>query len=102
MWMAFATLLATWFGAGSSMGGGGTVYSDGLPAIISDPFAASLSLIIAGCVTVDGFSDDVFNCGAMYGFFAGIITYYICVSIFKTTPVLLEIPTGDEEEKAAA
>jgi len=48
MWMAFATLLATWFGAGSSMGVCGTVYTDGLPAIISDPFAASLSLIIAG------------------------------------------------------
>lgn len=48
MWMAFATLLATWFGAGSSMGVCGSVYSDGLPSIISDPFAASLSLIIAG------------------------------------------------------
>lgn len=48
MWMAFATLLATWFGAGSSMGVCGTVYSDGIPAIISDPFAASASLIIAG------------------------------------------------------
>ncbi|MDD5697627.1 MAG: sodium:solute symporter family protein [Victivallaceae bacterium] len=48
MWMAFGTLLATWFGAGSSMGVCGTVYSDGLPAIISDPFAASLSLLIAG------------------------------------------------------
>ncbi len=59
-------------------------------------------VIIAGCVTADGFSDDVFNCGAMYGFFAGIITYFIYVSIFKTTPVLLEIPTSDEEGKAAA
>ncbi|MBN2643614.1 MAG: sodium:solute symporter family protein [Victivallales bacterium] len=48
MWMAFATLLATWFGAGSSMGVCGTVYSDGLPGIISDPFAAALSLILAG------------------------------------------------------
>jgi SSS family solute:Na+ symporter len=48
MWMAFATLLATWFGAGSSMGVCGTVYSDGLPGIISDPFAAAISLIIAG------------------------------------------------------
>lgn len=48
MWMAFATLLATWFGAGSSMGVCGTVYKEGLPAIISDPFAASVSLILAG------------------------------------------------------
>ena len=48
MWMAFATLLATWFGAGSSMGVCGTVYTDGLPGIISDPFAAAISLIIAG------------------------------------------------------
>jgi SSS family transporter len=48
MWMAFATLLATWFGSGSSMGVSGSVYSGGIPAVISDPFAAGLSLIIAG------------------------------------------------------
>jgi len=46
--IATATLFATWFGAGSCMGVSGTVYSDGLMAVISDPFAAGLSLIIAG------------------------------------------------------
>lgn len=47
-WMATATLLATWFGAGSSMGVASTVYTDGIGAVISDPFAASISLILAG------------------------------------------------------
>ncbi len=47
-WMATATLLATWFGAGSSMGVAATVFSDGLSAVIADPFAASISLVLAG------------------------------------------------------
>lgn len=48
MWMATATLLATWFGAGSSMGVAGTVYSSGIYGVVADPFGASISLIIAG------------------------------------------------------
>ena len=48
LWMATATLLATWFGAGSSMGVAATVYSDGIVGVLADPFAASLSLILAG------------------------------------------------------
>ncbi len=47
-WLATATLLATWFGAGSCMGASGTAYSKGLMGVVSDPFAAGLSLIIAG------------------------------------------------------
>lgn len=52
LWMATATLLATWFGAGSSMGVSATVYSSGIGAVIADPFAASLSLVIAGVFVV--------------------------------------------------
>ncbi len=52
LWMATATLLATWFGAGSSMGVAAKVYSDGVPAVIADPFAASVSLLIAGVFIV--------------------------------------------------
>ena len=48
LWMASATLLATWFGAGSSMGVAATVYSGSIRDVIADPFAASLSLILAG------------------------------------------------------
>lgn len=52
LWMATATLLATWFGAGSSMGVAANVYSSGLGSVIQDPFAASISLILAGIFIV--------------------------------------------------
>ncbi len=47
-YLATATLFATWFGAGSLMGAAGTAYSDGILGVISDPFAAGVSLILAG------------------------------------------------------
>lgn len=79
MWMATATLLATWFGAGSSMGVSATVYSDGVYGVLADPFAASISLVIAGvffvgmlrrlkCLTVT----DIIE--RRYGKLAGIYT----------------------------
>ena len=52
LWMATATLLATWFGAGSSMGVAATVYSDGIGGVLADPFGASLSLMLAGVFIV--------------------------------------------------
>ena len=52
LWMATATLLATWFGAGSSMGVAATVYSDGVIGVLPDPFGASVSLILAGILIV--------------------------------------------------
>lgn len=52
LWMATATLLATWFGAGSSMGVAATVYKDGVSGVLADPFGASLSLILAGVFIV--------------------------------------------------
>ena len=52
LWMSTATLLATWFGAGSSMGVAATVYSDGINGVLADPFGASLSLILAGVFIV--------------------------------------------------
>lgn len=52
LWMATATLLATWFGAGSSMGVAATVYSDGVNSVIADPFGASISLLLAGVFIV--------------------------------------------------
>ncbi len=47
-YLALTTLFATWFGAGSCMGAAGTAYSEGLLGVIADPFAAGLSLILAG------------------------------------------------------
>ena len=52
LWMATATLLATWFGAGSSMGVAATVYSGNLRDVIADPFGASFSLVLAGILIV--------------------------------------------------
>lgn len=52
LWMATATLLATWFGAGSSMGVSATVFSDGLGGVLADPLGASLSLMLAGVFIV--------------------------------------------------
>lgn len=47
-YLALPTVVATWFGAGSSMGVSGTVYSDGFYGVIADPFGCSLALLIAG------------------------------------------------------
>ena len=52
LWMATGTLIATWFGAGSSMGVCATVFSDGLGSVLADPFGASISLILAGIFIV--------------------------------------------------
>jgi Na+/proline symporter len=46
--LATATMFATWFGGESVIGTAGTVYKQGLYGIISDPFGASLALILAG------------------------------------------------------
>lgn len=51
-YLAVSTLFATWFGAGSCMGASGTAYSKGILGVVSDPFAAGLSLILAGCFYV--------------------------------------------------
>ena len=52
LWMATGTLIATWFGAGSSMGVCATVYSSGIGSVLADPFGASISLILAGIFVV--------------------------------------------------
>ncbi len=87
LWMATATLLATWFGAGSSMGVAATVYSDGIGGVIADPFGASVSLILAGvfivgllrkkgCMTV---TDIIERC---YGKGAGIYASLWMVPVY--------------------
>lgn len=47
-YLALPTVVATWFGAGSSMGVSGTVYSHGFYGVIADPFGCSMALLIAG------------------------------------------------------
>lgn len=43
-------LIATWFGAGTAMGGAGNAYIFGNQGVIFDPWGAGLCLIIVGCV----------------------------------------------------
>ncbi len=47
-YLAVPTIVATWFGAGSSMGVSGTVYEHGFYGVIPDPFGCSLALILCG------------------------------------------------------
>lgn len=47
-YLAFATIFATWFGAGTCIGAAGTAYSEGFLGVIADPLGAGLSLILAG------------------------------------------------------
>ncbi len=87
LWMATATLLATWFGAGSSMGVAATVYSDGIGGVLADPFGASASLIISGifivgmlrrlkCLTVTDIVER------KYGKWAGIYTSLWMIPVY--------------------
>ncbi|MCQ2353198.1 MAG: sodium:solute symporter family protein [Victivallaceae bacterium] len=81
LWMATATLLATWFGAGSSMGVAATVYEGGIGGVIADPFGGAISLLLAGvfivgllrkhnCMTVTDIIANRFGQGA--GVYASI------------------------------
>lgn len=87
LWMATATLLATWFGAGSSMGVAATVYSDGIGGVLADPFGASISLVLAGifivgllrrlkCLTVTDIVER------KYGKWAGVYTSLWMIPVY--------------------
>lgn len=48
LYVVFATVFATWFGAETVLGISGTFLREGLHGLISDPFGASLCLILVG------------------------------------------------------
>lgn len=48
LYVVFATVFATWFGAETVLGISGTFLKEGLGGLISDPFGASLCLILVG------------------------------------------------------
>ncbi len=52
LWLATATLSATWFGGATVLGAGGRAYEDGFLAVIPDPFGAGLCLLLAGLFVV--------------------------------------------------
>ncbi len=48
IWICSATIMATWFGGGTMMGGAGASYQGGLFAVIADPFGGALALFVVG------------------------------------------------------
>lgn len=48
LYVVFATVFATWFGAETVLGISGTFLKEGLSGLVSDPFGASLCLILVG------------------------------------------------------
>jgi hypothetical protein len=48
IWLASATLAATWFGGGTIIGAAGASYEGGLLGVIADPFGAALVFFLVG------------------------------------------------------
>jgi SSS family transporter len=48
IWLASATLAATWFGGGTMLGAAGAAYEHGLLGVIADPFGAALVFFLVG------------------------------------------------------
>ena len=48
IWVVFATVFATWFGAETVLGISATFLREGMSGLVSDPFGASLCLILVG------------------------------------------------------
>ncbi|MEW4486608.1 sodium:solute symporter family protein [Thalassoglobus sp. JC818] len=48
LWLAWGTLLATWFGAATVLGASDAARDEGMRGTILDPFASGVSLIVAG------------------------------------------------------
>ena len=47
-WICGATIMATWFGGGTMMGGAGASYEGGMLGVIADPFGGALALFLVG------------------------------------------------------
>ena len=48
LWLAWGTLLATWFGAATVLGAAEAARVEGLRGTILDPFASGVALVLAG------------------------------------------------------
>lgn len=48
LWLAWGTLLATWFGAATVLGSSEAARAEGVRGTILDPFASGLALVVAG------------------------------------------------------
>ncbi len=48
VWLCAVTVMATWFGGSTIMGGAGAAYDDGMLGVIEDPWGGALALILIG------------------------------------------------------
>lgn len=48
IWIGSATIVATWFGGGTTLGSAGASYEHGLVGVIADPFGGALCLFLVG------------------------------------------------------
>lgn len=48
IWLCSTTIVATWFGGGTMLGGAGASYEGGLLGVIADPFGGALCLFLVG------------------------------------------------------
>jgi len=48
IWICSMTVLATWFGGSTMMGGAGSAYDDGMLGVIEDPWGAAMALLLIG------------------------------------------------------
>jgi SSS family transporter len=48
IWLCAVTVIATWFGGATIMGGAGAAYDDGMLGVIEDPWGGALALILIG------------------------------------------------------
>ena len=48
VWLLSMTVMATWFGGSTIMGGAGSAYDDGMLGVIEDPWGGALALLLIG------------------------------------------------------
>lgn len=48
IWLCSFTVIATWFGGSTIMGGAGAAYDDGMLGVIEDPWGGALALLLIG------------------------------------------------------
>ncbi|MDH3337834.1 MAG: sodium:solute symporter family protein [Gammaproteobacteria bacterium] len=48
VWLCSMTVIATWFGGSTMMGGAGAAYDEGMLGVIEDPWGGALALILVG------------------------------------------------------
>ena len=85
LWLCTTTIIATWFGGGTMIGGAGAAYDDGMYGVIADPFGGALCLFLVGMFFVRLFRRLKFFSfiefvEQRFGFSAGVITSVISLA----------------------